>query len=299
MSSDFNWAHPDYIPVFQERATRLARLRMQPGRIPQLRAYYSTHPADFINDWGVTFDSRNPEIGLPAIVPFLLFPAQREWVDWFVAHWRARTPGLSDKSRDMGLSWLSVAIACTLCLHYEGLTIGFGSNLERNVDKLDNPKALFPKARMFMKYLPAELKPGWNDRTDAPLLQMTFRNTGSVIIGEGGDQIGRGGRASIYVVDESSHIEHPESVDAALSQTTNCRIDIGTPNGMANPFAVKRFAPRPAEETPPYVFTMHWRRDPRKGEEWYARQLARPDLTPVIIAQEIDLNYSASVEGVC
>ncbi len=298
MSSDFNWKHPDYIPIFQERAKRLARLRLQPELVPPLRAYYATHPADFINDWGVTFDTRNVEIGLPATVPFVLFPKQREWIDWVVAHWKSRTPGLSDKSRDMGLSWLAVATSATLCLHYEGLSIGFGSNLVRNVDKLDDPKSLFYKARLFMRYLPPEFKPDWNDKTDCPELRLIFRNTGSTMIGEGGDEIGRGGRAGIYFVDEAAFLERPQSVDASLSQTTNCRIDISTPNGLGNAFAEKRFAARPADEDPPYVKTFHWRDDPRKGEEWYARQLARPDLTPVIIAQEIDLNYSASVEGV-
>src|SRR5262249_51183765 len=37
--------------------------------------------------------------------------------------------------------------------------------------------------------------------------------------------------------------------------------------------------------------------DPRKGEDWYAEQRQRFD--PVTAAQEVDIDYSASVEGVC
>jgi len=44
------------------------------------------------------------------------------------------------------------------------------------------------------------------------------------------------------------------------------------------------------------VFSFHWRDDPRKDDAWYAKQAN--DLDPVTLAQEIDINYSASVEGV-
>jgi phage terminase large subunit len=121
-------------------------------------------------------------------------------------------------------------------------------------------------------------------------MRIHFPGTGSAITGESGDGIGRGDRASMYFVDESAFLERPELVDASLSQTTNCRQDISTPNGMANPFAQKRFGGRIP------VFTFHWRDDPRKNDAWYAKQIATLD--PVTIAAEIDINYAASAEGV-
>jgi len=108
--------------------------------------------------------------------------------------------------------------------------------------------------------------------------------------GESGDGIGRGDRASLYFVDESAFLERPQLVEASLSATTNCRIDISSVNGMNNPFAQKRHSGKIE------VFTFHWREDPRKDEAWYALQKERLD--PVTLAQEIDINYSASVEGV-
>lgn len=109
--------------------------------------------------------------------------------------------------------------------------------------------------------------------------------------GEAGDNIGRGDRASIYFVDEAAFLERPMLIEASLSATTNCRIDISTPNGNANPFAQKRFK-FPAER----VFQFHWMSHPARGQDWYAKQVA--ELDPVTVAQEIDINYSASVEGV-
>ena len=43
-------------------------------------------------------------------------------------------------------------------------------------------------------------------------------------------------------------------------------------------------------------YPLHWRDDPRKGEAWYANKVATLD--PVTVAQEIDIDYSASVEGI-
>lgn len=290
MTQGFDFRNPDYARVFAERAERLNWIRANPSKLPALKAYYAENLADFINDFGMTVDPRNVERRLPAQVPFLLFGKQREWVDWLMERWRNQEPGVTEKSRDMGMSWLSVAVACGVCLFHDQVTIGFGSRKEEYVDKLGHPKSLFFKARFFMELLPYEFRGGWDVKLHAPHMRISFPESGSVITGEAGDGIGRGDRASIYFVDEAAFLERPSLVEASLSATTNCRQDISTVNGSANPFAVKRHSGKVP------VFTFHWRDDPRKDEEWYAKQVDRLD--PVTVAQEIDLNYSASVSGV-
>lgn len=287
---DFDFRNPDYAPIFTERLRRLRRIRSEPECIPALKVFYRDHPAQFIEDWGVTSDPRNADRGLPVIMPFVLFPKQREWIEWTIDRWRARRPGMTEKSRDCGASWLSVSLASTLCLFYDDLTIGFGSRKEEYVDKVGHPKSLFWKARQFMEYLPAEFTGGWDAKRCSAHMRLSFPSTGSTITGEAGDNIGRGDRAAIYFVDEAAFLERPGLVEASLSQTTNCRIDISSANGLANPFAEKRFGGKID------VFTFHWRDDPRKDDEWYERQC--DELDPVTVAQEIDINYSASVEGV-
>ena len=286
----FDWKAPDYIPVFKQRADRLLRIRRDPQSIPALKAYYKENVAQFISDWGVTVDPRNVERNLPAVIPFILFPKQVEWINWVVAHWRERRPGLTEKSRDGGLSWLAMACSCTLCLFHDGMGIGFGSRKEEYVDRIGSPKSLFYKGRVFMANLPVEFRGGWKEQRDAPHMRINFPETGSNISGEAGDNIGRGDRTGIYFVDEAAYLERPELTDASLSQTTNCRIDISSANGMANPFAQKRRSGKID------VFTFHWRSDPRKDDAWYAKQINDID-NPVVVAQEIDINYSASVEG--
>ncbi len=292
----FDWRNPDYVSVFRERAARLARLRALPEDrrvevLAGLKRFYRDNPAQFINDWGMTTDPRNADIGLPVHIPMILFPRQRQWVDWVVERWRAREPGLSDKSRDFGLSWLAVGTAAALGLHHDDLVIGFGSRKEEYVDKIGSPKALFWKARKFLESLPVEFRNSWNSRQHSAHMRITIPGTNSTITGEAGDNIGRGDRAAIYFVDEAAYVERPELIDASLSQTTNCRIDISSANGLDNPFAQKRHS-WPEHR----IFTCHWRDDPRKTQDWYDRL---PEfLDEVTIAQEVDINYAASVEGV-
>lgn len=284
------WAAPDYGAIFKYRMERLEDIRRHPGDLPAIKAYYARNPGDFINDWGVTFDPRNAEIGLPTLMPFILFKRQREWIDWVMNRWQNRSPGLCEKSRDMGASWLAMALSCTLCIFRDGISIGVGSRKGEYVDKIGTHKPLLPKARMFMDHLPVEFRGGYESWRDAPFMRISIPETGSMIGGEGGDDIGRGDRTAIYFVDEYAHFERPELTEASLSQTTNCRIDMSSVRGMNNPFARKRW------EGKVDVFIFDWHEDPRKNEAWYKKQQA--DLDPVVVAQEIDRDYSASVQGI-
>lgn len=287
----FDFKKPDYKKVFEWRIEKLRKIRANLSVLPALYSHYANDPAQFIIDWGVTLDPRNVEIGLPTLSPFLLFPRQEEWIHWFLERWKTRTPGICDKSREMGMSWLTVALSCSICLFKDGVNVGFGSRKEEYVDKIGEPKSLFQKAREFMLHIPREFRRGWELKKHAPHLRLIFPQTNSTISGEAGDGIGRGDRKSFYFVDEAAHIMRPQLVEASLSQTTNCRIDISTPCGMSNPFAKKRFNGKIS------VFTFHWRDDPRKDDAWYQKQCHDID-DPLVIAQEIDLDYSASIAGV-
>lgn len=286
----FDFKNPDYTAVYEWRMERLQRIRANPGALPALRQFYRDNPAQFIIDWGVSTDPRNPERGLPARTPFLLFPKQEEWVAWFLDRWKSSEPGITEKSREMGMSWLTISTAITICLFNRGIVAGFGSRKEEYVDKIGSPKSLFDKARNFITMLPVEFRGSWDIKKHSSYMRILFPETESAMTGEAGDGIGRGDRASFYFVDESAHLEHPYLVDASLSATTRCRQDISTPNGRANSFAERRHSGKIK------VFTFHWRDDPRKDQAWYDKQVA--ELDPVTLAQEVDINYSASVEGV-
>lgn len=288
----FDWRNPVYAPIFARRLQILQRIREdETGKVlAAFRSHYANHPADFINDWGITFDPRNIERGLPAVMPFVLFPKQRELIDTIYNQWRASKPLLIEKSRDVGASWVMIGVGVALCLFHDGMVIGYGSRKEEYVDKLDSPKSLFYKARVFIKHLPPEFRGGWSEKRNGAYMRITFPDTGAAMTGEAGDNIGRGDRTSLYFVDESAHLERPQLVEASLSATTNCRIDASSVAGMDNPFAVKRHAGKIM------VFVLDWRDDPRKDQQWYDTQCEVLDA--ITVAQEIDRNYNASKEGI-
>jgi phage terminase large subunit len=285
-----DWQNPDYSGIFRARASRLEKIRAEPGLLPSLKAFYRDNPIDFINDWGVTVDPRAISRGLPAAMPFILFPRQVQWLEFILKNWKDGVPGITEKSRDVGVSWLAMALSCTLCLHHRDMTIGFGSSKEDKVDRLDDPDCLFYKARKFLQCLPHEFRGAWEEKRHAPHMRILFPQTGSAIVGEAGDGIGRGGRSSLYFVDEAAHLERAALVEASLAANTNSRQDMSSVNGRANPFAIKRHSGNIR------VFTMHWRDDPRKDDAWYRKKCE--ELDPVTVAAEIDINYAASVEGV-
>src|ERR1700728_2777291 len=190
---DFNWLQPDYQPVLDARARRLTYIHEHPEILPALRAFYAEHPAAFISHWGWT---RDPRALTDRVVPFLLWPKQVECVEFISECWKAGKPGLIEKSRDSGITHVCVALAATLCLFHRGLVIGFGSRKEEYVDLKDSPKSIFAKLRDFVEQLPPEFVGPWERERYSPHMRCLFPQTGSTIVGEAGDNIGRGDRLS-------------------------------------------------------------------------------------------------------
>lgn len=291
-SIDFK--NPDYDRIIRQRLDVLARIRANPKDTPyivaDMKAIYKEYPAQMIVDWGVTVDPRNVARGLPAMMPFILFDKQVEFIDEILDCWKKREGLTAEKSRDMGFSWCAMSLSSVLCLQYDDMAIGTGSRKAELVDDLGNVDALLPKARIFLKFLPPEFRDGWDERKHSKEMQITFPKTRSIIDGEAGDAIGRGGRKGIYFVDEACHLVNPISVDMSLSSNTDCRVEMSSVKGMDNPFAQRRHSGKHR------VFTAGWRTDPRKDQAWYDAYLEK--WGPTVTAQEVDMNYSASVDGV-
>jgi len=150
----FDFKNPDYQAVYKKRAERLHTIRTTEGALAGLLEFYKTHPAEFINDWGMTFDPRNAELGRPTNFPFVLFPKQIELVNWVVARWKSRDDGVIEKSRDIGMTWLAAAIAHWVTFFHPGTVVGFGSRKEDLVDKNGDPDSIFWKIQAYIAGLP-------------------------------------------------------------------------------------------------------------------------------------------------
>lgn len=295
----FDWVTPDYGPIWDMRIHALAKLRADPILLSDTKAYYRENIPDFINDWGVTVDPRNVRTTRPVIMPFVLFPMQREFVDWFLKRWEGQENGVLVKSRDCGASWMAMAASVALCCFYESVSVGFGSATKDKVDSSGDPDTLFYKGGMFASYLPGEFTGHWSKDNKKHRADMFigFPATESTITGDCGDRIGRGGRKTLYVVDEFAAVERPKLIEGNLIANTDCCIEMSTVKGIANVFAEHArggLMPR---------FDFDYHDDPRKVDPdtrqlrpWFAAKKAKAD--PVIWATEYERDFLASVEGV-
>lgn len=254
--------------------------------------------------WAWTYDPRlvgkiDPKTKKTAspFIRFLLWPKQAAFVLWVVARIRAGEPWVLEKSRDQGATYLLAGICLWFWLFTPGFKATFGSRGADLVDSRDNPDSIFEKMRIILRRLPSWMLPqGFDWRKHDNIMQLTNPENGATITGEAGDEMGRGGRCTVYIVDEAAFVPRIHKVEAALSGTTDCVGWVSTVNpqeGMGNFFARKRHA-MPQR----LVARLHWRDDPRKNDAW--AKLKQEMLSdPMTWEAEYEINYTANAAGVC
>ena len=304
---------PNYPAVYRWRSKVLKQLISDSNVLKAAKVYYSTHPAEFIMDWMDTYDPRkSPTNANPALrgekwMPFVFFKRQKDVIDFFESCSHDQTSGLVEKCRDFGLTWLACGYSVWRWLFIKNDAIGWGSRKETLVDKPGDPDSIFEKIRLMLKRLPRIWLPaGFSWGRNSTYMKLLNPENGAIIAGEAGDNIGRGGRRSWYFLDEASHLERPEKVEAALGDNTNVRFDISSVNGVGNVFHRRRengVIWSPDKTDYPFgfvrIFIADWRDHPLKTQEWYDARKARYEREGMahIFAQEVDRNYAAAVSN--
>ncbi len=300
---------PNYGIVRRNRRLNLERLHTDiKYREAAIKTYASGAEGciAFIEDWCETFDPRNAGTERSTTMPFVLFPRQREFIEFLWLCYQREAPGLVEKSRDMGATWLCVCFSVWLFLFVDGARVGWGSRKAANVDKIGDMDSIFEKLRFQMRSVPRCFWPVGFSEDNMAFMKVTGGLGNGSITGESGDDIGRGGRTRIYFKDESAHYEHPELIEAALSDTTRVQFDLSSVNGLGNVFHRKReggtdWVPgHSVQRGKTNVFVMDWSDHPDKTNSWYKEREAKAidDGLLHVFRQEVDRNYAASVEGV-
>lgn len=244
------------------------------------------------NDWRFFFDTflftYDPRKKIKTI-PFVLYDFQVELITAINDAYENRGPLLVEKSRDMGFSWCFLGWITWKFITEDGFNAGIGSHKLDAVDKLMDMKSLMQRVRFMLGMLPKFLLPNFDERKHSKQGHLFNPDKGSYITGEGGDNIGRGDRTSIYFLDEFAHIPRSSIVHEAVGQTTDVLIYGSTPKGRGNEFARLRW------NTNIKIQTLHWRRHPNKDQAWYDKMCEL--LTPEQIAQELDISYAKSQSG--
>ncbi len=230
-------------------------------------------------------------------LPFISYDCQRRAIDELKRCIDTGEDLGIDKSRDMGVSWVTVIVLLWYWLYEPGALFHVGSRKEEYVDRPGDMKTLFVKARYIINSLPYWMKPkGLEPRRHMTFMKLENPENGNTITGESANtEFSRGGRFKAILLDEFAFWPFSNSVWTAAADSTPCRIPVSTPNGKGNRFGKLMTSRKPGERIQNKL-TLHWSEHPLKTQEWYEGEKARR--SPAEIAQELDINYDQSVEGV-
>ena len=222
---------------------------------------------------------------------FILFPYQIRDAEILINCIRGGENALLDKSRDMGASWLAVAVIAWCWLFDESFHALVGSRKEDLVDD-KTIDSLFGKIDYILDRLPWWMVPGYDSTKNRKKLHIEHPS-GNLITGESANpNFGRGPRKNLVYLDEFAFWPDDKLVWTGISDTAPCKIVTSTPCGEANQFAALRFGSGDIN-----IITQHWTDHPFKDFAWYEAERHKRNYDPVSIAQELDIDYKASAGG--
>lgn len=196
-----------------------------------------------------------------AIQPMVTWPCQDEAIADLMDCITNGEDANMEKSRDMGATWLVLAIADWFCTFKRNVNPGAVSRKEDLVDKKGDLDSLFEKVRFIHTHMPAWLRPRVKDR----YLLMQYVDTGSTLAGESTNKnVGRGGRKTFYFVDEAAVIPNDRDVDRALSQNTSCQVWVSTPGDNPSCCFFEKIKTGRGRR-----IILPWYRHPEKGRDSY------------------------------
>lgn len=290
-------------------------------------------PSYFINTCLNIFEPRETS-GEWSDLPYLLRGFQEDTVGHLKSHIDGGKDLLIDKTREMGVTWLVLAVYLHYWLFDPKFTSIVGSITEQKIDHKDNPNCLLWKfdymvdsLRVNAPYFAIE---GYRDQNTRCITHMkrVNPNNDSIISGEVmGPNWGRSGRAKTMFGDEFAEAASPASAYASSSRSSPSRIFVFTPKGMN--FAGRLACPKKGQKRAIDKISLHWMIDPTKNAweyrdgsgnvthsghgqcpasvvsiygvppkyPWYEDACARLGWDPVAIAQELDIDYNQSYEG--
>jgi hypothetical protein len=205
---------------------------------------------------------------------------------------------LMNKSRDMGASWISLAVLQWYWQFKQNVTFKELSRTEDYVDKRGDMDSLFEKHRYLLRMQPSWLRPK-RIVDNHKLLRNVDR--GNELVGEStNEDASRGGRKTAIFLDEFAAVDNGAKICAATADATACRIFNSTPGGPGTEFS-KIYRERRAR-----IIEMPWWTHPEKGNgahqvfddrgrpkwvsPWYYAETKRRDKKEMAV--EVDMNHA-------
>ena len=245
------------------------------------------------NMFATTFDPRKT----PAVIPFITYEYEDKLILDLVDSVENQKDILIEKSRDMGVSWCVLLVFTWFwCFRGEGFDFLVGSRKEQYIDTIGNISTLMEKIRFLIRNMPVWMRPkGFEFKSHSNYLKILNPQTKCMISGEAtNNNFSRSGRFRAIMMDEFAFWECDQQAWRASADSSNCRIVVSTPYGYNNEFARIRWLDPPSMK----ISTLHWTLHPEKDQAWYENECQRRGQDTIAIAQELDINYEGSAEGI-
>lgn len=277
-----------------------------------LKLLCSAHCADaclfWLNAFGWTFaqqriedDGRQHAITSGGVdVPFITWVCQDHVIRELIDAIETGRDVAVDKSRDMGMTWLIIAVFVWYWLFRPGTNFMAMSYVEDLVDNAGDPDTILWKVDYLVQSLPDWMVPALS-RTHLRLVRQDGQAT---IIGKSTTgKKGRGGRKTAALFDEAGFMDALKQVWISAGQTTSCRIANST---AAGPGFFSKLVRDPRVQCIRLPWWDHplkgrgryeWK-DPETGivkirSPWYDLQVAKA-VDQLEIDQELDMDHSGA-----
>lgn len=278
-------------------------------------------PIFFFNTFLWTQDPRKH----PSDLPFVTYDYEDQYINWIIDHINKGKDCLTEKSRDMGMSWTLMGVVLWKWMFQDGFLTHTGSKKEDDVDRSGDIRSLFEKERYLLRKLPSWLRPyGFDWKKHSMFMRLINPMNNNTITGESSNRdFGRAGRYSLIILDEFASMEYAAEAWTSTGDSTPCRVVASTPAGTGNKFWQLRYKSKIDH------FVAHWTMHPEKAKDvinaktnekldraaafelwkanrggnmvsspWYEaeknRRLNDEKQSKVDIAQELDIDYIAS-----
>ena len=234
----------------------------------------------------------------PSVIPFLPYDFQRECISevWdSIIKWE---PVFIEKSRQMGISWLIVAIFVYWFIFHNHKYLIL-SQKQDDVDKLWDMKSLFEKARFIIKNIPKWMQP---EGIVEKYMSISRADGSWSMTGESANpNASRWGTYTAIFPDEFAFQSNAETINRAMTSASPCIIYTSTPNGMFNEHYRMRKLAMPSVDKnwidiPAAIKWLRYHRSvhPLYTQERYENRIKSMDA--VSIAQELEIDYNTSVK---
>lgn len=276
-------------------AWRLERLRALHALPPDDRRHAealdrqrcSEDPVYFFDRYAWIKDPKPPP---GKLIPMVLWPSQRELLEWLCEGVEDEEPRILKKGRELGISWLAMVEILRRWLLHPGFSAHVASRKQQLVDDR-TANSLLGKFRLNLALLPSHLRPPPPEESEEPkaveigleasladpmarhpdkLLQIRNPGNGSLLSGESTNAgLARGGRAGIMLLDEFDFVERKlqAQIWGAAESVASSLWVVSTVNRFHT--ALSTFHQLHRERPARMVRDFLWESDPRRDAEWY------------------------------